>query len=969
MKRCVFSGVLFGIAAFLGASHDAAAADGALTDYASHSCSGRTCTFASASGQSLRLTAYGEHMIRVQVLTAGQAPFADDRYPFVKSHALGGTLSATDQGSSIKVSTGKTDLLVDKASLRLHMVDASGQPLIEENGVKRTNTADRPVVLTVNGSPPKPTLSFPFTGWSTWQTVSVPTALPAGTSLIRLTAAGASGPNLDSLKVNGVTYEAENATRSGVNVSTQYPGFTGAGYGDFQNLNADFIEFSVTVPAAGNYNLDFVYANGAAPSLAFSAAPGEHFMGLGHGTFGRVDKIDLRGGAISHNRALQSSLIVPFMISSKGYGLFVNSPYASTFTLTDTETTIGLFGGQLDYFLIAGPSPAEILDHYTELTGRPRLPPLSSFGASWSDKIGDDLPSDEAWWKANVTRLRNEGYPIDVIVHDNAWRGGKTASWRWDNTRYPNPAEFQTWCVQNGVVNQLDFNRADAPLSAGWQPSFALPGTTDFPDFSTAGTRSWFWNLMRTESLDPAKGYPGDSLWLDEFDEVVTPTNKLANGWTWDEAANLYFFWMAQAVGEGWDKTFGASKRPYIMARGMTAGAQRWSSLWTGDIQNTYDEMKQQIRGMLAAGVSGFPFEAHDAGGFFNKPSNAMYRQWSLAMGSFSPMWKPHGPPLRFPWLFGPAAQEDARKYGALRMALMPYLYTYAAIAEENGSPVARAMAFEYPNEAEAWTRDLQYLWGHEILVAPATSDGGSVSVWFPPGVWYDFWDDTRIEGGARDVAAPTGRLPLFVRAGAIVPQALPTLGTASWDRKTRVVDVWAGAPGTFLLHEDDGITEGHLAGQRSKTSITFTETPNLKLEIGPEDGVYSGIPATRQYRARFHALTGDITLYANGKTLDVATSADDAIQKGGRYWDATKKVLLVVVLESPRDKKLVISTNPADGIPDDGGSTIDNGSEDGTGSSTGCSCRTIPHSNLTPWGALAALALIAERFRRRHRA
>lgn len=953
-----------------GAAH---AAGGALTAYASHQCSGRTCTFESATGQELRLTAYGDHMIRVQAVTAGQAYYPDDRYPMVKSHAMGGALTANDQGASVKVASAGMTVQVEKNPLRVRLVDGAGNTLLEEDTTKQSTTGDRPLALTVNGSPVGAGLSFPFTGWKNWRTVTVQATLQAGANLVRITAAGASGGNIDSLKVNGTTYEAENATRQGVTVGTQYPGYTGTGYADFTNLNNDYVEFSVNVPSTGTYNLDFVYANGAPPSLAFKPSAQEHFVGLGHGTYGRVDKLDLKGSVVAHNRALQSPLVVPLLVSSKGYGVFVNTSFATTFSLTDTDYSVALAGGQLDYFLIDGPRPADILDRYTQLTGRPRLPPLSAFGLSLSDKIGDALPSDEAWWKAQVTRLRQEGYPIDVIVHDNSWRGGKTAPWRWDTTRYPDPAEFETWCKQNGVTNQLDFNRADAPLSAGWQPSYALPGTTDWPDFSAGTPQTWFWTLLRTQSFDPPKQYPGDSLWLDEFDEDVTPTGKLANGWDWEEAANLYFFWMAQSVGEGWDTVLGGTKRPYVMARGMTAGAQRWSSLWSGDIQNTYDEMKQQIRGMLAAGLSGFPFEAHDAGGFFNKPTDAMYRQWSLAMGSFSPMWKPHGPPLRFPWLFGTEAQNDARKYGALRMELVPYTYTYAARAEESGAPLARAMAFEYPEAPEAWSRDLQYMWGHEILVAPATNDGGgTVNVWFPPGAWYDLWDDARVDGGAaRDVAAPTGRLPLFVRAGAIVPRALASLGTALWDRTVRVVDVYAGASGTFTLHEDDGVSEAHLAGKRSKTPMTYTDGAAMKLEIGPEDGTYTGAPSQRRYRARFHGLADQVSLFANSQPLRVASSEQDANDNGGLFWDAQKKVLLAVVNAVPVGQKLVLSVQKFPG--DDGG--VSPGADGGVGpgdgaapggSSGGCGCAEVPAR--TSGGAGVALALSALLLRARGR-
>jgi alpha-glucosidase (family GH31 glycosyl hydrolase) len=958
------------------APRPASAANGSLGALTAQQCSGRTCTFTTDAGDTLVLTAYGDSMVRVRAVAAGQALYAPDRYPMVQDHELGGALAVKDEGTRLRVTSKGVTIEVTKSPLRLRFVDTAGKSLLEEDLLLGLSTGNRPLELRVNGAVARPTLAFPVTGWTHWSSVTTNVTLNAGNNTLRLTAIGASGSNIDYVRVDGATYEAENdpAIRVGPIYSTEYPGYSGTGYVDFQNATGDSLELIVNVPTAGTYPLEIRYANGSPVVESFVPSPGEHFAGLGHGPYGRVDKLDLRGSVVSRNRAIQSSLVVPFYMSSKGYGVLLDSSFANTFSFLDGTYSLALANGQMDYFFVAGPSFGEILERYTRLTGRPRLPPLSSFGLGLSDKIGDALPSDEKWWKDNITRMRGEGYTFDTIVHDNSWRGGKTAPWTWDKTRFPDPKEFATWCKTNGIVNQLDFNRADAPLSAGWQPSLALPGTTDWPDFSGTAARSWFWQLLKSESLDPALGYPGDFLWLDEFDEDVTPNAKLANGWDWDEGANLYFFHMAQAVGEGWDATFAGKKRPYIMARGMTAGAQRWSSLWSGDIQNTYGEMKQQIRGMLASGLSGFPYWAHDAGGFFNLPSDAMYRQWSLAMGSFSPMWKPHGPPLRFPWQFSKEAQDDTRTYGRLRMELMPYLYTYAALAEQTGAPIARAMFFDYAGEAEAWTRDLQYMYGRELLVAPTTDDGGgAVSVWLPPGAWYSFADPGKArEQGPKtiDVPVPTGKLALFVKAGAILPRALDSKGTASWDREKRVLDVYSGAAGTFTIHEDDGLSEAHLKGSRALTPIAYEEANGLSLAIGPEDGSYTGAPAARLYEVRFHGLSAPVALAVNGELL--ASNAPDASPGSGAVvWDEASKTLTAFLRSYPRQTKIVIRgpERPDGGAGGDAGIPAPGGEGEADG---GCGCHasstTGTGAALFATGALLALAHVRRKRRARSR-
>ena len=929
------------------------------------------------SGQKLRITPYGSKIIRVQAAAAGEPFVADDRYGMVLSHAPSGSLSATEDASKInlatKPSSGDLEVQITKSPVRLQ-IRAGGVPMVGESILGGLVTGDRPLEIKVNGVAAAAALPFPVTGaWTRWRTVSVSAQLPAGQSLVRATAAGANGGNIDSLKIGATIYEAENAAKSGAAFGNQNGGFTGTGYVDFQNASADYVEWTVSVATAGSYALEFRYANAAPVSEIFAPAANEHFFGLGYGAYGRVDKLDLRGQTITRNRENQAPLLVPFFLSSRGYGVFVNSPYQNSFSFTDGSYQFSLSGGQIDYFFIEGPELPDVLDHYTQLTGRPRMPPLAAFGLGLSDKIGDSLPSNEMWWKDKVAQMRDGKYPFDLVIHDNCWRNGKTAPWQWDLGHYPDPPEYEKWSQDNGITNQLDFNRADSNLSAGWQASYAMPGTTDWPDFSSPTVRAWFWNLLSSKSFDPALKYPGDFMWLDEPDEDVTPSGALADGRFWDEDANSYFFLQAQAVGEGWDATFKGDKRPYIMSRGMTAGAQRWASVWTGDINDTYDEMKLQIRGMLASGLSAFPYWAHDAGGFHTLPTDAMYRQWSVAMGSFSPMWKPHGIGLRFPWQFSKDAQNDMRTYGDLRMRLIPYLSTTAYIAATSGLPIARAMVLDHREDPEAWAADQQYMWGSALLVAPNTSDAGTVTVWLPAGDWYDFWDDTKMGGGTRiKYPAPTGKLPIFVKAGAIVPGALPMQGTKFWDKATRILDVYVGGNGAFTQFEDDGHSDHFTTGQRALTSMSY-EDAAVRLTLAGDDGSYPGAPAKRSYRVRFHGLPGARPMQVNGQPVATKGTEAEALadSMGGVVWDATAKVLTVYTPALPVTAKVIVEpsgpTVPgADGgIPrggDGGGTTGDGGDAglpgvlpDDQRQMGGCGCHEAPSG--TTGGLLAALS------------
>jgi alpha-D-xyloside xylohydrolase len=881
----------------------------ALTNFHDFRQDGRSWVFVSDSEQVLRVTPYGDAMVRVQVAPAGQELVADNRYQMVESHALGGALALHDDGPTFTLSGASLRVIVNKRPLRLRFVAAGAT--VEDLGIE---SGDRPMMLEVNGARVVDHLSFPPTGaWTTWSTVAVPVSLQAGRNLVRLTDIGASGPNLDYLDVDTIgRFEAEAASLIGVANASSNAGFSGSGYADPQHESGDSIEFPLQVLDAGVYLLRFGYANGAPAVAHLAPTAGEHFAGLGHGAYGRVDQIDLAGQVIARNRVYQAPLLVPFYLSSRGYGMFVNSPQRNQFSFLPNDYQFNIAAGQMDYFFIAGPSLPSVIDHYTELTGRPRLPPLAAFGLGLSDKLDNTLPSDEVWWKDKVMQLRAGGWPFDVIIHDNCWRGGKTAPWRWDLTRYPDPTEFAAWSVANNVINMLDFNRADDTLSDGWQPAYALPGTTDWPDFSSALVRDWFWGLLRSQTFDPALHRPGDLLWLDEPDEDVAPSGPLADGRSWDEDANYYFFLMAKSVGEGWSQTFGTSKRTFIMSRGMGAGAQRWAGLWTGDINNSYTEMAEQIRGMQAAGLSGFPFWSHDAGGFWALPSDSMYRQWSMSMGSFSPIWRPHGQGLRFPWLFSAAAQADARKYGNLRMTLLPYLYSLAHEAHASGLPMARAMLLDSPTDPAAWVADREYLWGPRLLVAPAIGDGGgSVSVWLPPGSWYDYWDDTApAMAGGRTISypAPTGTLPLLVRAGALLPEAVGTLAsTHAWDRSQLMVQVYTGDSGQFTVREDDGVTDAFESGAETRTALTYTDA-TMTLEIAPDGGSYTGAPSTRSYQAHFHGLPAQAGVRLGGAVLPTKSAWADAIAAGGgAVWNGATHVLSVYAGSFAPDAKVTL--------------------------------------------------------------
>ncbi len=621
-----------------------------------------------------------------------------------------------------------------------------------------------------------------------------------------------------------------------------------------------------------------VARDGTRIGVEFIGHGSERFTGLGHGYFGRADSVELTGQVVERNYGNvpieQAPLIVPFYLSSFGYGVFLNSTFPNRFVLAANGEYAMLidthgFDGQMDYFFIAGPKLTDVLDRYTQLTGRPRLPPKSIFGLQLSDKGHDHnspTPSDEDWWKDRITAHREAGLPLDHVVNDNRWRaaGGKRCESRieWDEERYPDPAEWAEWLRTHGLTSTIDFNRCIARFSDGWQTGFNLPPIDNIefadsaPDMTNADFRRWFWNLFYEKSLDPALGYPGDGLWIDEFDEQgAAPKNiVLANGRSSAEMRNYWFFLVAKAlVADGWDPS-GIDQRPYVWVRGMTAGAQRYATLWTGDIKPNNEDFEAQVRAMQLAGLAGFAFWGHDAGGFFDwdagvGPDDSLYRRWAMGFGSFAPIWKPHGMgESRWPLDRSDAEREATHEFARLRYELMPYLYSLAHEAADTGMPIARPLLIEYPDVDEAWERDLQYLWGPGFLVAPNTTESPSVDVWLPTGAW--FRHDTGEYLAGNQVVRSNATLPLFVRAGAVVPRRDYVLSTMFIDKTRLLIDVYTGADGTFRLVEDDDRTEAWRQGARVLTALQYDDASKV-LTIGAGQGSYPGAPAERRVMVR----------------------------------------------------------------------------------------------------------------------
>ncbi|MFC4057930.1 TIM-barrel domain-containing protein [Planomonospora corallina] len=555
---------------------------------------------------------------------------------------------------------------------------------------------------------------------------------------------------------------------------------------------------------------------------SFAAPADEAFTGFGE-SFTPLDKRGQRPvmwnfdafGAESQ-RAYKN---VPFYLSSRGYGVLVDSGMPVEFDVcqsTHSCVQIVVPDDLIDYYVLAGPTPPQILDRLDRLTCRPQLPPKWAFG-TW---ISSGFFVDTQERVMNRARtIRERGIPCDVLHLDTYWQtDGHWSDLRWDETNFPDPAGmladlkemgFKVCLWMNPYVSHLSPAFAEAAAAGyflkkadgevyvadSWHGSYPECGIVDFTDPEAA---EWFRGLLRP-LLEQ-----GVQVFKTDFAEGVPHDAVAANGMTGTELHNVYTLLFNDLVSEVTREVTGHGM---VWARSSFLGGQRHAAQWSGDTYTSYPAMGSTLRGGLAHGLSGIPFWSHDAGGFTGRPTDDLYVRWTQ-FGALSPLLRLHGTTSREPWEF-PEVEAEAVAALGLRYRLMPYIYTAAVEAARTGAPMMRALCVDHPDDPVAWQADLEYLLGRDLLVAPMTSPGGVRKVYLPAGEWVDHWTGETLTGGRHvTVSAPLERIPLFVRHGALIPVLADpgqTVGDGPFGEITLVG--YGTETGTAVISDVDGDT------------------------------------------------------------------------------------------------------------------------------------------------------------------
>lgn len=567
------------------------------------------------------------------------------------------------------------------------------------------------------------------------------------------------------------------------------------------------------------------------PAASFQVSPDEHFYGTGE----NFTKLDKTGQKIvlwtKDANGVQTQDMykpIPFYMSSRGYGIFTHTGGAVTFDLGHTfQEAQTIYTGEenLDLFVMAG-TPKEILSSYTEITGKPPVPPLWSFGL-WMSRI---TYNSEEQARDVAKSMESFQIPCDVIHLDTGWF---EHDWRCDYefsaTRFENPVKLIKELRESGLhisLWQIPYFTPDNPyydeiIAKGYaitDGDGGLPTDDAIIDFTNKAAVTWY--------QDKLKGLfdIGVEAIKVDFGEAAPMKGAYANGHSGQAEHNLYPLRYNKAVAEVTQKETGES---IIWARSAWAGSQRYPIHWGGDCENTDMGMLSSLRGGLSLGMSGFSFWSHDAGGFVKKSPEELYSRW-MFMAVFGSHMRCHGAPPKEPWHYSDEFLALFRKQVSFRYALMPYIYAQAQKSAREGLPMMRSMFLEFPQDPGCYALETQYMFGEDILVAPMFEQNMSErKVYFPKGRWLNLHNPAEVLDGQQWHLVKAGALGgvAFVREGAVIPMVPCAQNTAAIDWST-LKYYW------FTEQKDKIMGTGLEVNEKNIFQIThkLVEKKNLKL-------------------------------------------------------------------------------------------------------------------------------------------
>ena len=597
--------------------------------------------------------------------------------------------------------------------------------------------------------------------------------------------------------------------------------------------------------------------------------PDEKFIGLGE----KTGNLDRRGSHYWHwntdnphhnnnSDPLYSS--IPFYIglhSGGIYGIYFDNTHISYFNFGASQERVSSFGaddGEMDYYFIHGSTVAEVVQSYTHLTGRMPMPPEWALGnqqCRWSY-----YPDTEV---LNIARtFRTKKIPADVIYLDIHYMDAYKV-FTWHPERFSQPQKLlgdlkemgfhTTVIIDPGIKVEQGYHAYEDGLNKDMfikypdgQPyqGQVWPGWCTFTDYTRPEARQWWGEQFKDLVSEGVEGFWNDMNEIATWGQATPGFLRLGwdgHGASYRQAKNMYGMQMARATFEGTRRLLDG-KRPLILTRAGFAGMQRYTAIWTGDNQADDDHMLLGIRLVNSIGLSGVPFTGYDIGGFGGDATPALYARW-ISLGALSPFCRTHSAfntKDSEPWAYGEDVEDISRNYINLRYRLMPYIYSLFREASLSGMPVQRTLALEYASDPRTfyYAYQNQYTLGNALLVAPCKSNERFVKVFLPGDQWYGLYDDKPYTGGQEIISeAPLDKLPVFVRAGSIIPVHPVRQHTGEDPGKTLELHIYKGKSiSSFTYYEDDGLTYAYEQGGYYERIIEYngnTDEIILKAKTG----------------------------------------------------------------------------------------------------------------------------------------
>lgn len=530
---------------------------------------------------------------------------------------------------------------------------------------------------------------------------------------------------------------------------------------------------------------------------------------------------------------------IPFYLSNKGYGVLIDNEGDVSFEIASEKVERLQFsaeGERLDYYLVNGSTPKDTVSKYTELTGKPALPPAWSFGLWLTTSFTTDY--DEQTTSGFIQGMADRDIPLHVFHFDCFWMEAyEWCNFTWDANTFPEPKEMLKRYHDRGLKICVWINPyigQKSPLfHEGMQRGYLLKKSngdvwqTDLwqagmgiVDFTNPDAAVWYQDKLKA-LLDM-----GVDCFKTDFGERI-PVKDIAyfDGSDPVKMHNYYTFLYNKAVFELLEKERGVGEA-VLFARSATVGGQQFPAHWGGDCSASYPSMAETLRSGLSLACTGFGFWSHDMGGFENTAPADVYKRW-CQFGMLSSHSRLHGSgSYRVPWLFDDEACDVLRKFVKLKCALMPYLYRQAVKAHEEGIPMMRPMFMEFPDDRACETLDRQYMLGDSLLVAPIFKESGEVEYYLPEGVWYNLLTGMQVQGGRwQKETHDYFSLPLMVRPGTILAAGAHT--------ERPDYEFYEDVRLMVYLPEDHGTAETSITDQRGNVVMhVFAERKGSEVKV-----------------------------------------------------------------------------------------------------------------------------------------